>query len=73
LNQQSLFAQLKERRVIRAAIIYVALLWVALQAADLLAGAGMLSDRCCGPARYRTRQLVSRIAMEGTAMDGRGR
>jgi TolB-like protein len=45
LNQQSLFAQLKERRVIRAAIIYVALLWVALQAADLLAGAGMLGDQ----------------------------
>jgi TolB-like protein len=45
LGQNSLFAQLKERRVIRAAIIYVALLWVLLQAADLLAGAEMLSEQ----------------------------
>jgi len=43
LSDKSLLAQLKERRVIRATLIYVALLWVALQAADLLAGAGMLS------------------------------
>jgi TolB-like protein len=45
LSQGSLFAQLKERRVIRATIIYVALLWVVLQAADLLAGAGMLTEQ----------------------------
>ena len=45
MNQKSLFAQLKKRRVIRATIIYVALLWVALQAADLLAGAGMLTEQ----------------------------
>ncbi len=31
--------------MIRTALIYVALLWVALQAADLLAGAGMLSEQ----------------------------
>jgi TolB-like protein len=43
LSDKSLLAQLKERRVIRATLIYIALLWVALQAADLLAGAGMLS------------------------------
>ena len=43
MSDKSLLAQLKERRVIRATLIYVALLWVALQAADLLAGAGMLS------------------------------
>jgi len=45
LADKSLFTQLKERRVIRATLIYVALLWVVLQAADLLAGAGMLSAR----------------------------
>lgn len=43
MSDKSLLAQLKERRVIRATLIYVALLWVALQAADLLAGAGMLN------------------------------
>ena len=45
MSKKSLLSQLKERRVIRATLIYVALLWVALQAADLLAGAQMLSDR----------------------------
>jgi len=45
LNRKSLLEQLKERRVIRATLIYVALLWVVLQAADLLAGAGMLTDQ----------------------------
>jgi TolB-like protein len=45
LAKKSLLSKLKERRVIRATLIYVALLWVALQAADLLAGAEMLSDR----------------------------
>ena len=34
------FRELKDRRVIRATLIYVALLWAALQAADLFAGAG---------------------------------
>ncbi len=37
--------ELRKRRVIRAALIYVALLWVALQAADLLAGAGMIPEQ----------------------------
>jgi TolB-like protein len=45
LSRKSLFEQLKERRVIRASLIYIALLWVALQAADLLAGAEMLSEQ----------------------------
>jgi TolB-like protein len=38
------FKQLRERRVIRAAVIYVALLWAVLQAADLFAGAGIVSE-----------------------------
>ena len=37
--------ELRKRRVIRAALIYVALLWIALQAADLLAGAGMIPEQ----------------------------
>jgi len=37
------YAQLKDRRVIRTAIIYVALLWAILQVADLLADAGIVS------------------------------
>ena len=37
------YAQLKDRRVIRTAIIYVALLWAILQVADLLADAGIIS------------------------------
>ena len=36
------FRELKDRRVIRATLIYVALLWAALQAADLFAGAGII-------------------------------
>jgi len=36
--------QLKERRVIRTVVIYVALLWVALQAADLFASADIISE-----------------------------
>ena len=36
--------QLRKRRVIRATVIYVALLWVVLQAADLFANAEIISD-----------------------------
>lgn len=43
MTEKSLLSQLKERRVIRTTLIYVALLWVVLQAADLLANAEMLS------------------------------
>ena len=43
MTKKSVFTQLKERRVIRAALIYVALLWAALQVADLLAEAGFIS------------------------------
>ena len=45
MSDPSFLAQLRERRVIRAALIYVALLWVALQAADLLAGAGIIPEQ----------------------------
>lgn len=45
MNEPGFFAQLKERRVFRATLLYAALAWVALQAADLLAGAGIVSDR----------------------------
>jgi TolB-like protein len=41
---RNFYEQLKQRRVIRAAIIYAALLWALLQVADLLAGANMISD-----------------------------
>ena len=36
--------QLRDRRVIRTAVIYVALLWVVIQAADLFANAGMMAE-----------------------------
>lgn len=39
-----IFQQLKKRRVIRATVIYIALLWVVLQAADLFANAEIISD-----------------------------
>jgi TolB-like protein len=39
-----LFRQLRDRRVIRAAVIYLAVLWAALQAADLFAGAEIVSE-----------------------------
>jgi TolB-like protein len=39
-----IYKQLKDRRVIRAAVIYVALLWAVLQAADLFAGADIISE-----------------------------
>ncbi len=42
MAEKSLFSQLKERRVFRATLLYVALLWVALQVADLLADDGIL-------------------------------
>lgn len=40
-----ILAELKDRRVIRATLMYVALAWVAFQAADLLAGAELISER----------------------------
>lgn len=43
MTEKSVLTQLKERRVIRTALIYVALLWAALQVADLLAEAGFIS------------------------------
>jgi len=39
-----LYRQLRDRRVIRATVIYLAVLWAALQAADLFAGADILSE-----------------------------
>ncbi len=45
MNFGEIFGQLQKRRVIRTAIIYIALLWVALQAADLFADAGIISER----------------------------
>ena len=39
-----LYRQLRDRRVIRAAVIYLAVLWAALQAADLFAGADIISE-----------------------------
>ena len=39
-----IYKQLKDRRVIRAAVIYVALLWAILQAADLFAGSDIISE-----------------------------
>jgi TolB-like protein len=45
LTKKSVFTQLKERRVIRTALIYVALLWAALQVADLLAEAGFIGEQ----------------------------
>ncbi len=38
------FQQLSKRRVIRAGVLYAAGVWLALQVADLLAQAGMVSD-----------------------------
>ena len=45
MRLRELYEQLKKRRVIRAAIIYLALLWVTLQAADVFAGAGILGEQ----------------------------
>jgi TolB-like protein len=39
-----LYRQLKKRRVIRTSVVYIALVWVALQVADLLAGAQIISE-----------------------------
>ena len=44
MQLRNFYEQLKQRRVIRASIIYGALLWALLQVADLLAGADMISD-----------------------------
>ena len=39
------YRQLKQRRVIRTGIVYAALVWGALQVADLLAEAGFIQER----------------------------
>jgi TolB-like protein len=44
MKTMELYRQLRDRRVIRAAVIYLALLWAALQAADLFAGADIISE-----------------------------
>lgn len=44
MQLKSFFAELKERRVIRAAVIYAALLWALLQVADVMAGAGIIDE-----------------------------
>ncbi len=41
---KSFYAQLKDRRVIRAVLVYVALFWLLMQVADLLAEAEMISQ-----------------------------
>lgn len=41
---QDLYQQLKKRRVIRTAVVYAALVWGALQVADLLSDAGFISQ-----------------------------
>lgn len=43
MRMGEVFQQLQKRRVIRAAVIYVALLWVVLQAADVFAEADIIS------------------------------
>ncbi len=45
MSDRSFLGKLKERRVIRTTLLYVALLWAALQVADLLAGADIVSER----------------------------
>lgn len=44
MGQRSILDSLKQRRVIRTTLLYVALLWVALQVADLLAGADIIPE-----------------------------
>jgi TolB-like protein len=44
MRLQDLYKQLRERRVIRASLIYLALVWAALQAADLFAGADIIRE-----------------------------
>lgn len=44
MNIRELYTQLKQRHVIRAAVIYVAVLWAVLQAADLFAGADIITE-----------------------------
>jgi TolB-like protein len=43
--KKSFISQLKERRVIRATLIYVALLWVALQVGNVLEEAGFIGEQ----------------------------
>lgn len=45
MSKRSFLENLKERRVIRTTLLYVALLWVVLQAADLLANADIISEQ----------------------------
>lgn len=42
---KALIEQLSRRRVIRAAVIYAAFVWVALQAADVFAGEGIIPEQ----------------------------
>jgi TolB-like protein len=44
MRLHDLYNQLRERRVIRASLIYIALVWAALQAADLFAGADIIRE-----------------------------
>jgi TolB-like protein len=44
MRLQELYKQLRERRVIRAGLIYLAVVWAALQAADLFAGADIIRE-----------------------------
>ena len=44
MHLQDFYKQLRERRVIRTALIYLALVWAALQAADLFAGADIIRE-----------------------------
>ena len=44
LSWSNVYQQLKQRRVIRTAIVYLALAWLALQVADLLADSDIISE-----------------------------
>ncbi len=44
MRLQDLYNQLRKRRVIRASLIYLALVWAVLQAADLFAGADIIRE-----------------------------
>lgn len=45
LKEKGFIEELKSRRVIRTALVYGAVAWVTLQAADLLAGADLVNER----------------------------
>ena len=44
MSWTDVYQQLRRRRVIRTAIVYLALAWLALQVADLLADSDIVSD-----------------------------